>query len=160
MPCALHPLLSLPSSLRQWRWMHREGVAEGEENRCSVGAHGGEAVRRRKPTALRAAIAAPCPRDPYLGQERHRSLLQGAHSPLLLGDWQQGDEGGARWRRRRRLSFQGQLRRRRMARSSSSKTASWNREAHVDGKVGGAEEDNIGDNFLSSGGEAMRLSVD
>lgn len=43
------------------------------------------------------------------------------------------------------MSFQGQLRRWRTARSSSSKTAFWNREAHVDGEVGGAEEDNMGE---------------
>ena len=48
-------------------------------------------MRWRKPNALRAAVAAPCPQDPNLGQERHQSLLQGAHSPLPLGDWQQGD---------------------------------------------------------------------
>lgn len=66
----LHLSLSPPSSLFQ-RWMHREGVVEGEENRCSAGARGGEAMRWRKPTALRAAVAALCPRDPYLGQERH-----------------------------------------------------------------------------------------
>uniref|UniRef100_A0A0D3G5T9 NAC domain-containing protein n=1 Tax=Oryza barthii TaxID=65489 RepID=A0A0D3G5T9_9ORYZ len=54
--------------------------------------------------------------------------------------------GGARWRHiGGGVSFQGQLRRRRMVRSSSSKTAFWNREAHVDGEVDGAEEDNIGE---------------
>jgi hypothetical protein len=160
----LHLSLSPPSSLFQ-RWMHREGVVEGEENRCSAGARGGEAIyaaaeaycpTRRSccpvPTGslswTRTALI-PSPRHPFaivagrLATRRRCGTSVGHYGASTTIS--NAIEGGARWQHRRQVSFQGQLRRWRTARSSSSKTAFWNREAHVDGEVGGAEEDNIGE---------------
>uniref|UniRef100_A0A0E0PKN0 DUF834 domain-containing protein n=1 Tax=Oryza rufipogon TaxID=4529 RepID=A0A0E0PKN0_ORYRU len=177
MPRALlHPFLSLSlshllslggciESEQLRRWMHREGVVEGEENRCSAGARGGEAIYaaaeaycptrrscRPMPTGslswTRTALI-PSPRHPFaiaagrLATRRRCGTSVGHYDASTTIS--NAIEGGALWQHRRQVSFQGQLRRWRTARSSSSKTAFWNREAHVDGEVGGAEEDNMGE---------------
>uniref|UniRef100_A0A0D9ZXC0 Uncharacterized protein n=1 Tax=Oryza glumipatula TaxID=40148 RepID=A0A0D9ZXC0_9ORYZ len=166
MPRALlHPFLSLSLIFSPSQWMHREGVVEGEENRCSAGARGGEAIYaaaeaycptrrscRPVPTGslswTRKALI-PSPRHPFaiaagrLATRRRCGTSVGHYGASTTIS--NAIEGGARRQHRRQVSFQGQLRRWRTARSSSSKTAFWNREAHVDGEVGGAEEDNMDD---------------